>query len=511
MQTEPYAAFEMVKRRTVWGGHLSEESDNLMVQFCAGRDVSAIGMADEGLLRFDLWLNRVHAAGLRKIGALPQEHLQPILAALLELEEAFLQGKYRLDAALEDVHVNVEHWVNQKAGEAAGGWLHTARSRNDQAACGMRMYLRHHLLEFGQQLSGLAELLIEQASQHTETVMPGFTHHQPAMLTTWGHWLCAHAQALQRDLERLLLTINLINRNPLGAGAGFGSTWPLNREYTSQLLGFSAVEVNSLDAISSRGEAETQTAVVYAQAMRHLAVLSQDLLLLSHPYWNMLKLSDAWVTGSSIMPQKRNPDFAEVCKAKAAWTASQIATLMNISCNNMSGYHRDSQWSKYIAMDLVRECQPTPLILKQALKKTSPNADVMLNASQKGFLTAVDFANQLSQLSKIPFRSAYHITAQAVALSQPAQTIQPQAAEKALQQANLQPELTQQLLAHLHQPLKLLHQRNHSGSPAPTQVKNHIQSLTQQNQQQFQLLQTQQQHLLKLEEDARSLSGKTKL
>ena len=268
----------------VWGSHLQSNPAEENVLFCAGRDVQPLPMADMALLPYDLWTNRAHAIMWYEEGVLPKDVLTKILRGLSQLEENFRNGDFELDPKLEDVHINVEAFVTRQQGEEVGGWMHIGRSRNDQAACDTRLFLRDALLRQSKSLETLIRTLLTQAAEHTETVMPGLTHYQPGMLTSWGHWLCSHVQALLRDLERVKFLLLPINRNPLGAAASFGTSWCPNRNRTTELLAFSEPELNTLDCISARGELEGQVAQGYSVMMNHLSLLAQDLIFLSHPY-----------------------------------------------------------------------------------------------------------------------------------------------------------------------------------------------------------------------------------
>ncbi len=463
-------------KNQIWGGHLSQPPDQLMVEFCAGRDVAAVPMADEVLLPFDLWTNRAHAIMLCRQGILEETVLKALLKALDALEKDWQAGKFKLDPALEDVHVNVERYVTRRAGKEAGGRLHTARSRNDQVACDMRLFMRARLLELGGALGVLALALLEQAREHSDTLLPGFSHHQPAMITSWGHWLCAHVQALLRDLERIRSAFDLVNRSPLGAVAGFGTSWPIDREAAAQLLAFPTVDYNTLDCISARWEHEAQVAHTCALMMRHLSLIAQDLIMLSHPYWGMLSLGDAYVTGSSVMPQKRNPDLAEVIKGKTAWAAGMAAGLLGATHGSMSGYNRDSQLTKYAVMDVLRECLPAPLVLKGAMESLEVHKDVMAQRLGQGFLGAVDFADALAREHGLPFREAYDITANAVGLSGDAGEITPKAASQALLEAGLGAKMPANVLAWLSDPAEVLRRRQHTGAPAKYPVRVQVEA-----------------------------------
>jgi len=476
-QPIPFELAAMSSKAQIWGNHLGESPDDLMLRFCAGRDVTPLPMADEVLLPFDLWTNRAHAMMLHRQGILPAELLRRILTALDGIATEWAEEAFQLDPALEDVHINVEAQVSRRAGPEAGGRLHTGRSRNDQVACDMRLFLREALLGFAEGVAALGDTLLEQAAVHQDTVMPGFTHHQPAMITTWGHWVCGYVQALCRDLERLQLAFTQVNRNPLGAAASFGTSWPIDREYTTELLGFAAVEANTLDAISARWEQEAHGAFAYSMAMNHMAVMAQDLILLSHPYWDMLRLPDRYVTGSSIMPQKRNPDVAEVIKGKSAWLQGMVGGLLALPKGGMSGYNRDSQMTKYAILDVVRECQPAPLVLAGLMGGLEVRVGVMRERLNQGFLTATDFADALARELGLPFRACYDITADAVGRAGDAGRITEAAARDALQAAGHDPAAAAGILADLADPARVLAWRRHTGAPSPEAVTRQIAAL----------------------------------
>ena len=458
----------------VWGSHLQSSPAQENVLFCAGRDVQPLPMADMALLPYDLWTNRAHAIMWYEEGVLPKDVITKILIGLSQLEENFLKGDFELDQKLEDVHINVEAFVTKQQGADIGGWMHVGRSRNDQAACDTRLFLRDALLRQAKNLEKLIQKLLRQAAEHIETVMPGLTHYQPGMLTSWGHWLCSHAQALLRDLERVKFLLVPINRNPLGAAASFGTSWCPNRKRTTELMAFSEPELNTLDCISTRGELESQVAQGYSAMMNHLSLLAQDLIFLSHPYVGMLGLPDAFLTGSSIMPQKKNPDFAEVIKGKTALAHGLLQSLLGVPKGMVSGYNRDSQVCKYLVMDVIRECEPVPYILSGVMSELKVRKEIMLNRCNEGFMNAVDLADSLSRNHGIPFRKCYHLLAKAVRLSAPSESITKHALQSALDEENLGTTFSDEDFAALQSPLTVLTQRDHLGSPAPERVHEQI-------------------------------------
>jgi argininosuccinate lyase len=479
----------------VWGGHLSQQPAEANVLFCAGRDVQTVPMADVALLPYDIWTNRAHAIMWYEAEVLPKETLRRILEGLQQLEEAVEAGQFVLDPQREDVHINVEAFVTERQGAEVGGWMHIGRSRNDQAACDTRLYLRDALLRLGTNIQQLAAKILSHAELHTESVMPGFTHYQPGMITTWGHWLCSYAQALLRDLERVVFALGLVDRNPLGAAAAFGTSWSPNRERTTKLLGFDALERNSLDCITARSELEAQVAQVYSALMNHCSLIAQDLIFLSHPYVAMLGINDAFVTGSSIMPQKKNPDFAEVIKGKTAVVHGALQALLSVPKGMISGYNRDSQVSKYLVMDVIRECEGAPEILSGVFSSLEVFTDKMRARCNEGFMNAVDVADMLAREHQIPFRQGYHIVARAVKHAAPATLITQDALQKALDEEELSPVLSAEVFRRLQAPLLLVSQRKHVGGPAPAQVQQHIRAMSSELSQQRQFLQNRQKRI----------------
>jgi argininosuccinate lyase len=467
------------KQSQIWGSHLNKQPNEQNVLFCAGRDVQELPMADHILLPYDIWTNRAHCIMLHKQGIITDEHLQSILAGLNQLEKHVDEGNFLLDPNKEDVHINVESFVTEQQGTDAGGRMHIGRSRNDQSACDMRLYLRSTCLNMFFSVKNMASALLVQAEKNAESVMPGFTHCQPAMVTSWGHWLCAYAQGLCRDLERLSFSLSLINRNPLGAAAAFGTSWPIDRDLTTKLLAFEKIETNTLDCIVARWENEAQLAQAITMLMNHLSIIAQDLIFLSHPYAGMIRIDDDYVTGSSIMPQKKNPDFAEVIKSKASLAQGMLSGLLGIQKGGMSGYNRDSQVSKYLIMDLVRECESAPYILQGVFESLTANTKKMKELSETDFMNSTDIADHLARKLNLPFRECYHLIAQSVKLSAPETTITTPALKQTLEESGYSAEIVDDL-TELQNPLKLLDQRQHQGSPSPEQTMLQVKQLNEQ-------------------------------
>ena len=456
-------------KQTFWGGRMSEAPEEKNVAFCAGRDVAMRPMADAVLIPFDVWQNRVHSTMLARQGITPKAALRKILAGLDEFERRAAAGELTLDPHKEDVHTNIEHFVAEHAGPEFSGYMHTGRSRNDQTTTVVRMYLRAQLLEFGGALARLVDSLLAAAAAHADVPMAGFTHYQPASLTTVGHWLAAHAQALQRDLGRLLESYDRVNISPLGAAASFGTSWPVDRPLTCGLLGFRAVQPNTLDCITNRWEMEADAASALAFAMTHLSMLAQDVIMLSSPFLGIIELPDRFVTGSSIMPQKRNPDFAEVTRAKATLVQNLTNTLFGIARGAFSGYNRDTQWTKYIVMDIFDEASGAPDIFAGVVAGMRVNADRVGAFARENFVDAVDVADALARQAGLPFRTTYDIVSRAVRLSEGQGRIDPAIVARLAAEAG-----AGDLKLEIGTPERIVAAKTHVGGPAPKALRRDL-------------------------------------
>jgi argininosuccinate lyase len=442
-----------------------------MLAYCAGRDVAGRPPADQALIPYDLWTNRAHCRMLTRKGIITPETGRAIARGLDRFEKVWRAGQFQLDPALEDVHMNIERFVAGVAGEAAAGAMHTARSRNDQSATDVRLWLRDALLDRLAALAGLIQTLAVLARRHAATIAPGWTHGQPAMPTTLGHWAAAHGWALTRDAQALRDLWPLINQCPLGAAASFGTSWPIDRALTARLLGFDAPQPNSLDAISTRWEAEARLGGALAVTMTHLSSLGADLIHFSSPPWNLIRLDDAHVTGSSIMPNKRNPDFAEVTRARALTVHGLLQQLAGVGRGALSGYNRDTQWTKYWIMDLVDEVGVAPELFAEALAAMRPDRAALERAATDGFSLAADLADHLARTRKIPFRRAYHAVAEAVAQDEARGWISAGTINAILSREKIAPAMSEAEIAEAGRAAAALEKRCSLGGPAPEGVK----------------------------------------
>lgn len=469
----------MIKQKgksQVWGGRLTTPPDELNVGFCAGRDVITLPMADEILLEFDVWTNLAHAMMLNKVDILSDSELADIRKALSDLLAAYQDGSFQLDPSKEDVHINVEHYVTFTSQVTAGKKIHTGRSRNDQVSTDMRLFLRAAVLELIESLVVLVQNILHRAGNETGSIMPGFTHYQPAMMTTAAHWMTSWSQGLLRDIASLLGDLKTLNRSPLGAAASFGTSWPIDREYAAEMMGFDGVEENSLDCISSRGENEARVASSISILMNHLSVIAQDIILLSTPFYGFLKVEDRYVTGSSIMPQKRNPDFAEIIRAKASFAQGSLVSLLGIQKGSMSGYNRDTQQTKYLIMDLLREVQDAPSILAGVISSMQFETNVMRQACEKGFVNATDIADWLAQKHRLSFRDCYEVLSAAVKYSEAEGKVTVEALEQSISEQGLDITFTETDITFINSPEQTLTEKKHTGAPSATSVERMIQS-----------------------------------
>ncbi len=462
-------------KQPVWISRTKGTPRAEFVTFSAGRDVVSIPEADAVLVPYDLWTNRAYAIGLQKIGVYSQSECRKILKAFNRLESEWQAGTWRLDPNLEDVHINLESWLSGQCGEDLGGRIHSGRSRNDQVATDMKLYTRDVILDFIDECLGLVFVLLTHGAEQGGTVMPGYTHHRKATITSWGHWCVAYAQGVLRDTQRFADLFQRVNICPLGAAASYGTTWPLDRPLLSDLLGFDSVQENTLDAVASRGEAEAETAYCAACLLKRLACLSQDLILFSTEEFGFLSLPADFTTGSSIMPQKRNPDFAEAIKGKAHVVNGMAQALLSIDGSNLSGYNKDVQWSKYLFMDAVREASGAARILTSVFGGITVHKRIMEEAARTGFLNAVDIADYLARSRRLPFRKTYQLLSDAVGASSTRQFLRGEL-NRILKNGQVEP-LTEEEFNRLNDPRLCLSAREHVGSPSPMQVKEQVRNL----------------------------------
>ena len=463
----------------LWGGRFEELPSKEVVDFLSGRDVRGIPPADERLISYDLWGSQAHVLMLCRQGILPKQDGKKILKGLRGLETLHQKGKFKLDPSQEDVHTNIESFLIERLGIEYGGKVHTGRSRNDQVALDMRLYLRDQGLEFVERLVRLMESLLQQAEEHCTTIMPGYTHHQHAVATTFGHLLLSFAEALGRDVQRFVHWFDLFNKNPLGAAAGYGTSFKLDRHLTSKLLGFDGPTENVTDPITQRWEPEAELAYAAAMMMNHLSTIAQTLILLSTREFNMVRLDDRHCTGSSIMPQKRNPCSLEVIKAKASFAHGIVMSLLSTGKALFMGYNRDTQWTKYWVMDLIEETKPALSVMAEVIKLLRVNKTQMFEQAQEEFAGATPLMEWMVQSFSLPLRKAKMVIEKTVKYSEKEGKgeVSYQSVKKALSEMKIDLPITEQDVRKIQRPERVLDQNRSIGAPSKKNVKENITSL----------------------------------
>lgn len=386
----------------------SKETPNPSVEkYTAGTD----HVFDMQIMPFDIKASRAHAKGLKRIGILTDDEVKKILLALADLEKEFTGGKVQITPADEDCHTVIENYLVEKLGDA-GKKIHTGRSRNDQILTATRLYIRSKAEEIRKECLKLASIFLDVAEKHRDIPMPGYSHMQQAMLSSVGHYMSAFAEALLDDADYFTLVLGHINKSPLGSAAGFGVSIPLDRKFTAKELGFPTIQVNSLYCQNSRGKFESVFMEALAQVMLTLGRFANDMLLFTSQEFGFFAVNDSLVTGSSIMPQKRNLDVMEVLRGNASVVIANQLMVKDISKNLTSGYHRDLQLLKKPLVESVCLTLSSVDITGLFLSGITPNKEQMREKITPGIFAA-DIANKIVQEKGVPFRDAYQ---QALAL-----------------------------------------------------------------------------------------------
>ena len=388
-----------------WSGRFSEPVADEVKRFTA-----SVGF-DRRLAEFDIEGSRAHARMLHAVGILSAGDLAAIEKGLAQILDEIRAGTFTWSLDREDVHLNIEYRLTELAGDA-GKRLHTARSRNDQIATDVRLYLRAAIDDILDLIKKTQRALIDLAEQHTETVMPGFTHLQVAQPVSFAHHLLAYFEMFARDAQRLADCRKRANRLPLGAAALAGTTFPIDRIMVAKELGFDGVCENSLDAVSDRDFA-IEFCAGAALAMTHLSRFCEELILWMNPRFGFIELADRFCTGSSIMPQKKNPDVAELIRGKTGRVNGDLVALLTLMKAQPLAYNKDNQEDKEPLFDAVDTLSASLRVFAEMLGGIKVNADAMRKAAQEGYATATDFADYLVRKG-VPFREAHETVAQAV-------------------------------------------------------------------------------------------------
>ncbi|WP_458097735.1 argininosuccinate lyase [Roseomonas sp. WA12] len=368
---------------------------------------------DRKMWRQDIRGSLAHAAMLAHVGIITAEDEAAIRDGLNAIGAEIEAGTFPFSDALEDIHMNIEARLTDRIGEA-GKRLHTARSRNDQVALDVRLWTRDAIDGLDAQIADLMRALATRAAEHAATVMPGFTHLQPAQPTTFGHHLLAYVEMLSRDRGRLADARKRLNESPLGAAALCGTGFPIDRHMTAAALGFDGPTRNSLDSVASRDFA-LEFLSACAICATHLSRLAEEVVIWTNPYFNFIKLSDAFTTGSSIMPQKRNPDAAELVRAKPGRIAGALVGLLTVMKGLPLTYGKDMQEDKEGIFDAAENLALALAATAGMARDMQPVAPRLEAAAGAGFSTATDLADWLVRELKLPFRDAHHVTGRLVA------------------------------------------------------------------------------------------------
>ena len=395
---------------TMWGGRFAAGPDAIMEAINA-----SIGF-DQRLAAQDIAGSRAHAAMLAATGIITNNDAEAISEGLLTVLSEIETGDFAFSTALEDIHMNVEARLKEVVGEPAGR-LHTARSRNDQVALDFRMWVRDQCDAADGALKALIEALIGQAEIGADWVMPGFTHLQTAQPVTWGHHMMAYVEMFARDRSRFADARARMNVSPLGAAALAGTSFPIDRHMTAEALGFDAPMANSLDAVADRDFALEFLAAASISAM-HMSRLAEELVIWSSAQFRFVKMSDKWSTGSSIMPQKRNPDAAELIRAKIGRIFGANVALMTVMKGLPLTYSKDMQEDKEQVFDAADNLMLAYAALSGMVADMSGQQENLKIAAASGFSTATDLADWLVRELGLPFRDAHHVTGSLVAMAE---------------------------------------------------------------------------------------------
>jgi argininosuccinate lyase len=394
----------------MWGGRFSGKPGAVMAQINASIDV------DRKLYRQDIAASKAHARMLAKQGIISAQDAKKIVHGLDTILSEIESGKFRFKRALEDIHMNVEARLADMIGEAAGR-LHTGRSRNDQVATDFKLWVRDSIDELDTMLADYQRALAEKALGHAATVMPGFTHLQTAQPVTFGHHLLAYVEMAARDRGRLADARKRLNESPLGAAALAGTSFRLDRQMTSKALGFDRPAANSLDAVSDRDFAlETLSAAAITAV--HLSRFAEEIVIWTSPLVGFLKLSDQFTTGSSIMPQKRNPDAAELVRAKVGRIVGALDALLIVMKGLPLAYQKDMQEDKEGTIDALGSLALCLAAMTGMVRDMAPDVARMKAAAGQGYATATDLADWLVRALKMPFREAHHVTGRIVVVAE---------------------------------------------------------------------------------------------
>ncbi|MEJ2528923.1 MAG: argininosuccinate lyase [Gammaproteobacteria bacterium] len=395
-----------MRDKKLWSGRFNEPTDAFVEAFTASVEF------DQRLYKYDIQGSIAHAKMLTQQGILTLAECDAIVLGLEQIRDRIERGEFAWSVELEDVHMNIESALTAAIGDA-GKKLHTGRSRNDQVATDIRLYLRDEIEVIRTEIQRLQLALLDMAEQEADTILPGFTHLQTAQPITFGHHMMAWFEMLQRDSERLADCNKRVNIMPLGAAALAGTTYPIDRNCTAQLLGFARPSANSLDSVSDRDFAIEFSAAA-ALIMVHLSRFSEELILWSSSQFGFIELSDSFCTGSSIMPQKKNPDVPELVRGKSGRVFGHLMALLTLMKGQPLAYNKDNQEDKEPLFDTVDNLKGCLKVFADMIPAITCRPDAMRAAAMQGFTTATDLADYLVRKG-LPFRNAHEVVGKAVA------------------------------------------------------------------------------------------------
>jgi argininosuccinate lyase len=450
---------------TAWGGRFEQAPAELAARFSASVDV------DKRLAEQDIRGSQAHARMLAKQGVISAADADRIVAGLDVIRARIEAGTLQWSEALEDVHMNIETRLTEDIGEA-GGRLHTARSRNDQVATDMRLWTREACRGTMARLDRLMRVLAKQAEAHVDVLMPGYTHMQRAQPVRLAHHLLAWTEMLDRDRGRLEDATRRMNECPLGSGALAATTFPLDRAFTARELGFDRPTRNSLDATADR-DFLVEALAALANCAVHLSRISEELVLWSTQEFGFMQMSDAFTTGSSMMPQKKNPDMAELVRGKTGRVVGDLVTMLVLLKGLPLAYNRDLQEDKPPVFDAFDTVDASLEILAAALATTAFRPDAMYRALREGFLDATEIADYLVTKG-VPFREAHHVSGRLVARAVRGQKV---LAELSLEEFRAEHAAIDDDIFAALDPETIVERRNVLGGPAKAQVRMQIDAL----------------------------------
>lgn len=444
----------------MWGGRFSQGPADIMEAINASIDI------DKRLWREDIAGSKAHAAMLAETAIITRADADAIIKGLDQIAAEIEAGKFQFSKALEDIHMNIEARLKEIIGEPAGR-LHTARSRNDQVATDFRLWCRRACEEAEASLRALMATLSQAALSHAGLVMPGFTHLQTAQPVTFGHHLLAYVEMFSRDAGRFADARARMNESPLGSAALAGTPFPIDREATAAALGFDRPCANSLDGVSSRDFALELLAAASITAV-HLSRLADEIVLWTSPQFGFASLSDAFSTGSSIMPQKRNPDAAELVRAKTGRISGSLNSLLTVMKALPLAYAKDLQEDKAATFEAVDALALALAAMTGMIGDLTPHPERMKEAAARGFSTATDLADWLVRELGLPFRDAHHVTGRIVALAEKAECRLDQLLLQDMQK--VEPRITDGVMSVLSVDASVASRRAYGGT-APDNVK----------------------------------------